>query len=205
MEWSTSTRILERLRASATGSTWDWFLGWFRTAVVSMARSMGLRAPDAEDVAQETLMAFTKGFRGGQYHRSRGRLSKWLFGIAMRQVRNARRRVARREVLIPARDSASFWSVLPDKTSGGALQEGEGPQAVLESCLARVRSEVQSTTFQAFRMIVYDERTPVETSVALGITVKAVYNAKHRVLRRVRELIRAHDDPQAREAERELS
>ena len=118
----------------------------------------------------------------------------------MRQVRNARRRIARREIAVRWREGTSFWSVLPDKTSGPASGGEEWQLALLQQCLDRVRLEVESATFQAFKMVVYDERTPAETAAALGTTVKAVYNAKHRILKRVRELSEVYGNVPVRKA-----
>ncbi len=147
---------------------------------------MGLDRSDADDVAQETLLAFAGRYRNGDYDRSKGRLSHWLFGIAYRQALNARRRLARREAQFP-RGTASL-SAFPDKRIVVQVWEERWDDAILRECLKRIRWEVEPTTLRAFERVVRDQRTPTETAMELGITVKSVYNAKHRILKRIREL-----------------
>src|SRR5436305_1544249 len=90
MTWLTTATVLEKLRDFANRDAWDRFSERFRRPVVSFARGMGLAQSDAEDVAQETLMAFAKAYREGQYDPAKGRLSKFLFGIAYRQALKGR-------------------------------------------------------------------------------------------------------------------
>lgn len=192
-EWTTTTTILEHLCSSDTGSTWDRFVRRFRPPVIRFARRMGLSRPDAEDVAQETLLAFAIGYRNGSYDRSRGRLSKWLFGIAQRQVLDTRRKLARRKMQIESSNGRAFWLSLHDRSTPTDAWDREWELACLQTCLDRVRSEVRPATFRLFELVVYGRYSPADTASALGISVKAVYNAKHRVLKRIRELRTTYD------------
>src|SRR5262245_31777004 len=91
MTWITTATVLQQLRDFENRSAWDSFTERFRRPVVSFAKSMGLTQADAEDAAQETLLAFAEAYRRGQYDPSKGRLSRFLFGIAYRQSLKARR------------------------------------------------------------------------------------------------------------------
>jgi DNA-directed RNA polymerase specialized sigma24 family protein len=53
--------------------------------VTAFASRLGLDSNEAEDVAQETLIEFVRAYGGGNYDRSRGRLSSWIFSIAPRK------------------------------------------------------------------------------------------------------------------------
>jgi DNA-directed RNA polymerase specialized sigma24 family protein len=53
--------------------------------------------------------------------------------------------------------------------------------------LERVRREVEPATMRAFELVMQD-RTPAEAAQELGVAVKAVYNAKYTVLKRLRDL-----------------
>ena len=83
-EWVTTSLVLERLKEFDNHSAWNLFSGWFREPVVAFARRMGLKGADADDAAQETLLAFARAYREGRYDSSKGRLSEWLFGIALK-------------------------------------------------------------------------------------------------------------------------
>src|SRR5215210_5478398 len=65
MAWLTTATVLQRLRDFENRDAWGAFAERFRQPVVSFARGMGLKGPDAEDVAQETLLAFAEAYRDG--------------------------------------------------------------------------------------------------------------------------------------------
>jgi RNA polymerase sigma factor (sigma-70 family) len=145
---------------------------------------------DAEDVAQETLLAFAQAFREGRYDRERSRLGHWLFGIAFRQACRQRRRDARPEQPVAGGpDTAEdFWRELPDETAAQAAWDEEWSRHVLAEVTRLVRTETSPATYGAFALTVLDEKSPAEAAVELGLDVKTVYDAKHGVLKRMREL-----------------
>ena len=91
MTWVTTATVLQNLRDYDNREAWGSFAERFRRPVVSFARGMGLKTADAEDVAQETMLAFAEAYRKGSYDPAKGRLSKFLFGIAYRQSLKFRR------------------------------------------------------------------------------------------------------------------
>lgn len=188
MEWLTTTTILENLRDYENSGAWDRFAARFRRPIVSFAKGMGLSQFDADDVAQETLIAFAEAFRNGQYHPEKGRLSRWLFGIAYRQALNARRGDARRAAhLAQQPDSANILDAIANESASG-IWDAEWEQALLHECLDQIRREVDPTTFRAFELAVREDKPPGEAADLLGVPIKTIYNAKHRILKRIREL-----------------
>jgi DNA-directed RNA polymerase specialized sigma24 family protein len=51
-----------------------------------------------------------------------------------------------------------------------------------------VRTEVEPATMRALELVVGGSLSAAEAASRIGVPVKAVYNAKHRVLKRIREL-----------------
>lgn len=189
MEWVTTTTVLHDLCDFDNRSAWERFTLRFRSPVIGFAVRMGLREPEAEDVAQETLLAFADGLRKGSYNREKGRLSDWLFGIAYRQVLKMRGRLARAEVQAPESDTAgSFWSQLPSEKEATASWSEEWAKAVLNQCLQQVRREVETTTIRAFELFALAKQPAGEVGTELGMSRNAVFIAKHRILKRLREL-----------------
>jgi len=70
----TSTTLLEGLKDPANGAVWEQWVDRYRPLVVRTARRIGVPAAEAEDVAQNALLAFALAYREGRYERSRGRL-----------------------------------------------------------------------------------------------------------------------------------
>lgn len=190
MTWITTATVLANLRDYENRDAWSSFADRFRQPVVSFARSMGLAPIDAEDVAQETLLAFAEAYREGRYDPSKGRLSRFLFGIAYRQSLKFRRVAGHpgpAGVNI-AHGGTGFWSEIPDEVTASGVWDTEWEQQLLDRCMTQAKVEFEPETFRAFEMTVRDERAPADVAAVLNISVKSVYNAKHRVLKRIREL-----------------
>lgn len=66
--------------------------------------------------------------------------------------------------------------------------EEEWERALLDQCLDRVRREVEPGTHAAFEAVVRLGLSAGDAARDLGVPVTVVYNAKHRVLTRIREL-----------------
>ncbi|MCA9254978.1 MAG: sigma-70 family RNA polymerase sigma factor, partial [Phycisphaerales bacterium] len=188
-EWITTSTILSRLRDHEDQDVWRNFSDRFNRPIVAFARKMGLSEADAFDAAPETLLAFLKSYRDGAYDRDKGRLSKWLFGIAYRQAQSTRRSTGRRAGrMIPQAGHTTLHASLPDENSASATWDAEWEAAVLDACLKQVRSEVADNTFAAFDLVVRQGVAPDAAAEQLNMSRSAVYTAKHRVLARAREM-----------------
>jgi RNA polymerase sigma-70 factor (ECF subfamily) len=189
MEWYTTSTVLQRLCNYDDRETWERLALRFHCPIVRFARNLGLSQADAEDVGQETLLAFAESFRRGGYDRSKGRLGRWLFGIAYRQALNFQRKAGRGGVQIRRTNGdTTFWNEIPDEPAATASWEREWERSVIELCVDRARQEVEPTTFRAFELVVSEGHSPPDAARLLQIPVKTVYNAKHRVLKRIRDL-----------------
>ncbi len=188
-EWLTTSTMIQRLRSFDDHSVWERFHHRFRVPILAFAHKLGLESDEAEDAAQNVLLAFAETIRGGQYDRQRGSLRKWLFGIAYRQIANARRA---RHAVNARRDghgeASGFWHKLPAEEEASGVWDLEWERTLLETCLLQVRSEFADKTYDAFHLIVRAGQTPDQAAALLGMTRDAVYVAKHRVLKRLRQV-----------------
>lgn len=188
MKWLTTSVLLDQLRAGGDDA-WGRFLDRFRKPVVAFALKAGLSPAAADDVAQETMLAFLEGLRKGSYDRGKGRLSSWLFGIAslkVRQTWDAQARVARDHA--GEAGSAPGLSQIADPAALEASWDQSFCRSVLEQSLARVRLEVDPQTFRAFELVAMKEVPAADVATQLGMTRNAVFLAKHRVVKRIRAL-----------------
>ncbi|MBD3162537.1 MAG: sigma-70 family RNA polymerase sigma factor [Candidatus Eisenbacteria bacterium] len=187
MEWITTTTLLRDLRDYRNDTAWNRFVQRFRGPILQFARNLGIPPDDAEEVAQETLVSFADAFRARRYDRQRGRLRNWLFGIAYNHVRRHRERLARRSIEGDRIDDLEE-EALPDPHAATDLWHRTWERFLLEECIDRARREFSSETFRAFELVVVAGRTPAEAAHVMGVHVKTIYNGKHRVLMRIREL-----------------
>jgi RNA polymerase sigma-70 factor (ECF subfamily) len=190
MEWDTTSSILHGLRDYANEHAWDRLFKRFRQPIVAFSRQMGLTEAQAEDAAQETLLAFGEAYKAGKYDRGKGRLSKWLFGIAYRQSLGSRRQQARQEQGC----STTILTQLKDEDSATLVWEREWERDVLGRCMTAARREFESQTIMAFELVVRDELSPTEAAERMAVPIKVIYNAKHRVLQRIRALRQELED-----------
>ena len=67
-------------------------------------------------------------------------------------------------------------------------------RSMLEHSLRQVRKEFEPATFRVFEMIVLERRPIEEGERVLGLSRNAIYVAKHRVSKRMRELLEQCDE-----------
>jgi RNA polymerase sigma factor (sigma-70 family) len=189
MDWVTTSTLLRDLRDFRNEAAWERFVRRFREPIVRFARKVGVPESGVEDVAQETLVAFAEAYRADRYDRGKGRLSQWLFGIAYRQAQRQRRCDARPERLAPAGpDGERFWEEIPDERAATSIWQMEWEDFVLKQCFERARPEFEPGTIEIFESLVRDGRPAADVARRAGMSVGSVYNIKHRVLRRMKEL-----------------
>ncbi len=190
-DWITTSTILARLRGEGDDDIWEHFCRRFHRPIVGFARSLGLNESDAADAAQETLVSFLSALRRGGYDPQKGRLNKWLFGIAYRKTLAARRK---RPLATPNDTASDLLASIPDESVAEQAWDEEWERAVVETCLGRVRAEVNDKTYAAFELVVRQGVSADAAADRLGMSRAAIYTAKHRVLRRARELAATFDD-----------
>ena len=84
--------------------------------------------------------------------------------------------------------NCSTWPNRPrNPLSGSRAQRVETDAGFLRRMLDLVRVEFENRTWEAFWRIVVDGQSPAEVAAAMDLSLPAVYKAKSRVLRRLRE------------------
>ena len=160
----------------------------FCPQVFGWAQGAGLQSCDAADVMQETFRAVATNIASFDATVPDATFRGWLWTIARSKIRDHFRRQARQpeaaggsqayerleQLAQPPDDSLSGGSIAP-------LSFATGPTLEL------VRAEVEDRTWQAFWRTVVGGERPADVAAALGLKIGAVYTAKSRVLRRLRE------------------
>lgn len=185
----TSTALLEGLKDSRDESAWRQFDARYRPLVVAVARRMGLQDSDADDAAQETMAAFVQMYRQGRYDRQEGRLRDWLRGIACHKVRDLQRRSARGEKTVADRTDATGFLERVEDTAAETAWDAEWDAAILRQSLDAVRQEVEPRTFAAFEFFALRQWPARRVAEHLQVSEDGVYQAKSRVLARLREVM----------------
>jgi RNA polymerase sigma-70 factor (ECF subfamily) len=122
--------------------------------------------------------------RGFEYDPQKGRFRGFLKTIAVRTL-GKRFRAAR-----PGLDqSAASRALEAAAAADDADWEAEWRQHHLRTAMQRVRTEFRATDLLAFDLLTRERRDARSVGAELGISVDAAYQAKSRILRRLRELV----------------
>ena len=178
----TRPTLLLRVRDTADAEAWRTFVDVYAPLVYAYCRRRGLQEADAADVAQDVMTEAARCLPTFEYRPERGRFRDWLGTLT-------RRRLAR-----------FFGANSRRKTVGDAALEGAAapPDAewveefhgrMLHVGLERVRPRFEAATWRAFEMTWLEDRPPAEVARDLGLPVEAVYVAKSRALKALREVI----------------
>jgi RNA polymerase sigma-70 factor (ECF subfamily) len=172
----TPVSLLERLR-NADPEAWGRFVELYTPLLFSWARKLGLQEADAADLVQDVLLLLLRKLPTFAYDRHQ-RFRGWLWTV----VRN-RWATVKRQAAPPV-------SLAVDVAEGDAaveVEENEYRGYLIGRALRLMQAEFQPTTWQAFWQSAVCDRPAAEVGAELGMTVAAVYTARSRVLRRLRQ------------------
>lgn len=188
MDDPTRSTLLQRLRDRADTDAWAVFDSLYYPLVVAYARSRGLSDADARDTAQQCSQAVVE--RIGEYQHL-GSFKAWLRAIADHKIVDRRRRLSRE-----VQPASGFWPAHDDPSPSPAdAWDRAWLRAHVAYCAKRARQGVSESTYEAFEACVVRGVAPSDVATALNISVNQVYVAKHRVLERIRALLReVHGD-----------
>lgn len=184
-DWQTSTTLLRRLRRSpADESAWNVFVDRYGRLVYRWCRQWRLQPADAEDVTQTVLVELARQMRSFVYD-PQGSFRGWLKTVA---YRTWSRFVAARMRAWPAVGD-DLEQILSDAAGADLAQrlEEESDLELLQLAMTRVQARVQPHTWEAFRLLALEERSGAETARHLGMNVGAVFVARSKVQRMLRQ------------------
>ncbi len=184
---TTTTALLDALCASEDGAIWSVFVARYDPILRAVALRLGLGADDAADVSQQTLLEFVRDMRAGRYDRSRGRLRTWIIAIAEHRGRDLLRRIALRR----GDASDTTLAVLPDRAVLEQVWDDEERKSIAHEAWDSLRaaSHFDDRTLRIFELVALRGVPPSAAASEFGVTEQNVYVVKHRVARRLRELV----------------
>lgn len=182
---TTRVTFLMRLRDRADRLTWQEFNDRYGELLYRYARARGASHENAEDAVQEVSMSLFKAMDGFEYDASKGRFRGYLRAAIVRALgRKAKREQKQAKPL----DPHDFDFLAADKeSSADARWEQEWRMHQLRWALRSISSEFQAVTLRAFELHALRDLPVEEVAQELDISTASVYQAKSRVLKRVRE------------------
>lgn len=179
---TTPVSLLERVRGSADDAAWSRLVQLYTPLLFFWARRCGETEHDAADLVQEVFVVLLRTLPTFQYDHAGGSFRGWLRTLTLNKLRDRKRREARA-------DQALAQRPVNDELPDGAEQfwEAEYHHELARRALRLMQTEFAPATWKACWETVVQDRPPADVARELGISENAVYIAKCRVLRRLRE------------------
>jgi RNA polymerase sigma-70 factor, ECF subfamily len=188
---SISSTLLDQIRTRRP-EAWQRLVDLYGPVVYRWCRQLGVGRADAADVVQEVFAAVAGG--AGRFRRETPEHSfgAWLRTITRSKVCDHFRR---RHGLPDAEGGTAaqqrMLNVAESAEESLSLSASLTPDArFVHRALDVVRAEFEPRTWDAFWRIAIDGQSPAETAEAMKLSLAAVYQAKSRVLRRLRREMR---------------
>jgi RNA polymerase sigma-70 factor (ECF subfamily) len=184
----TSVTLLEQVKRGDPYA-WERLLKLYRPLVLWWCRGKVRPREDAEDVAQEVFETVFRRIDEFTKQPERGGFRAWLRAIAYHKVGDYWRRVRDRPAAAGGSDAQERLAEVPDALGDDSAADPDPSERciLLRSALELVRAEFQPNTWEAAWRTSVDARPAEDVAKALGMTTAAVYIAKSRVLKRLRE------------------
>jgi RNA polymerase sigma-70 factor, ECF subfamily len=187
----TRDSLLLRIRDSEDREAWYEFVEIYRPLVYRIGRRHGLQDADALNLVQEVLCKVERAIGKWNTRQPAGSFRRWLRTVA----RNAAIDVIRKAVPDAPRGGTTVHQILHsvgDEPPGAELAL-ELEREAFRWAARRVKHEFNESTWNAFWLTVVDGHSCADVAGQTQRSVGAVYTARSRVLRRIKQVLEEFD------------
>ncbi|TWT54380.1 RNA polymerase sigma factor [Rubripirellula amarantea] len=188
----TRASLLLKIRDPQDATAWREFSAMYRPVVERMAQLRGMQPADADDLAQQVLLAIANAIERFEPDDDRAKFRTWLRTIARRAIINAMTRG------------------VPDRGAGGSemiglLHEQPAPDAMTETldleyrreifrvAADQIRNDFHDDTWNAFWQTTVEGIDVDQVAKQLGRSRGSVYTARSRVMLRLKQKVQELD------------
>jgi RNA polymerase sigma-70 factor (ECF subfamily) len=190
----TRESLLTRVKDPRDSDAWSRFVAVYRPVIYRLARGRGLQDADAQDVTQQVLASVAQAIARWEPDPAKGRFRSWLSRIVRNAALNA---LTRKPPDISLGSADVVQRIDSQSKSTDVLRrefEHEYQRAVFRWAQDRVRPEFQDSTWAAFWQTTVEGQSVDRVVRQLGKSRGAVYAARSRVMRRLKEAVREFED-----------
>lgn len=183
---TTSHSLLDRLVSGKDDAAWGRLVELYTPLLLAWCQRLNLSEADSADLVQTVFTALYEKIPEFQYDPTRS-FRAWLKTVLMNSWRNlARRKKAGK----PNSAGDLDPDLIPDTDPRLELEEAEYRSNLVNRALTLMQQHFEPDTWRACWEFVVNDRAAVDVAHELGISVNAVYIAKSRVLRHLRQELR---------------
>jgi RNA polymerase sigma-70 factor (ECF subfamily) len=172
----TPVSLLQRLKTAPAREGWDRLVSLYTPLLYYWARKQGLQEADAADLVQDVLTVLVRELPRFEYDRD-GSFRNWLRTVLLNRLRQLRRRPS----------PAALEADVEGERGPDFLDEAEYRARLTARAMEIMQSQFQEKTWRACQALVVEERPGAEVAAELGMNLDAVYAARSRVLRKLRQ------------------
>ena len=189
---ATSPSLIERLRAQSPDA-WRTLVAIYSPLIYRWCRRLGVASGDAADVSQEVFRSVARQME--QFRRSQpgDSFRGWLYTITRNKAWDHLRRHRGQPAAIGGSEAQLRLAAFADATAtndfsaGGGTPPDDDKRLLVVQLLAQLRGEFGQPAMTAFWRMVVDGHSAADIAHDLGMSAKAVRQAKYRVLQRLRQ------------------
>ena len=184
---SISSTLLEQVRAKRP-EAWQRLVALYSPVVYHWCRNGGLsRRRCFPDVVQDVFADLVREIGGFRRERSGDSFAAWLRTVTRNKIVNYFRHCSGQPIAEGGTDAYERLQQMPDASElSESVSPGEVSRLVTPLELKRLRAEFEERTWDAFWRSVILHQPPARIALELGVSIDVVYQAKSRILRRLR-------------------
>jgi len=183
----TSTSLLGRAKAGED-EAWGRLVELYAPLLYEWCRRSGLQADDAADVAQDVFTAVSRKIENFRRDRPGDSFRGWLWTIAHSKINDHFRRLKGHPTAQGGTDAQVRLAEIAEPSASFSATSSPGVGNTLERrAIELVRAGVEERTWQAFWRVAVEGEEVAEVAKSLGISTQAVYDARYRIRRKVRQ------------------
>jgi RNA polymerase sigma-70 factor (ECF subfamily) len=189
----TRASLLRRLQEMQGEQGWQEFFDIYWLFIFRNALAAGLNEADAEDAAQQTLIAVWKGLPAFRYDPKRAAFKTWLIDILKCRIVDLRRKQARRPTVSLSEEGTGTAPLArvpdPATVAPDARWDAEWEANLVRAARERAWKRLSQRDRQIYEYYELRERDSGQTARELGVTAARVYVAKYRVEKELKKEI----------------
>ncbi len=190
----TRASLILRLQNPDDVAAWDEFAAIYGPVVFRMARRQSLQSADADDLVQEVMSAVASSISKWLDRSDRGTFRAWLFRIARNTAIDFLTRRKHRPWATGDEATQTFDHAVAVDREVSSDFDIEYRRELFHWASEQIKGIVSESTWQAFWLTSVENR-PIDTVAAkLGMSVGSIYIARSRVMKRLRDLVKQHEE-----------
>ena len=181
----TRNSLILRLKEPADAEAWFQFCEIYEPLILRIARSRGLQAADANDLAQDVFVRIAKSVQRWEPDPDRGSFRGWIGTIA----RNLTIDFLRREKRKPVSANDPAMQNVTDRCAESDFYDAEYEKQLFAWAAEKIKPTFKPQTWQAFWRTAVDQQSVADVAQSLELSTGAVYMARSRVIAKLRQTV----------------